>query len=226
MKVRTLSSLAAAMVLATRALPQVTTAADGEREAGAGGLASPASYRVTVAQAPVLAVPAAAEPVPAPPGAIDRPDLSAFDRVAVEAPAMAAYRVVEHPVPRFRSRDLYTEDGMAALSFKAHPGLHFGDAFNVNRKAAYEMFMEDDWRATKSDYWDIAHAMAQGGDRGEGRMILEEVNDEDLRMRGEAEGDAAAPAIGRFQIASAESGTRLLELPEQSINIPLFRRAW
>jgi hypothetical protein len=221
MKARTLSSLAVATVLATRAVAQLTTAAD-----GAGALASLASYRVTLAQTPELAVPVAAEPVPARPGAIDKPDLSAFDQAAVEARPMPAYRVVEHAVPLFRSRDLYNEDGMAALSFKAHPGLHVGNAFNLNRKAAYELFLDDDWRATKSDYWDIAHAMAQGGDRGEGRMILEDVNDEDLRMRGEAEEDAAAPAIGRFQIASAETGTRLLEMPEQSINIPFFRRTW
>ena len=81
-------------------------------------------------------------------------------------------------------------------------------------------------RATKSDYWDMAHAFAQGGDHGEGRMILEAINDEDVRMRGEAEEDAAAPAIGRFQIASAETGTKLLEMPDQSINIPFFRKTW
>jgi len=202
----------------------MTTASDGK--GGAGALAWLASYRITAAQTPELAVPVAAEPVPARPGAVDKPDLSAFDRAAVEAPAMPTYRVVEHAVPLFRSRDLYTEDGLAALSFEAHPGLHAGNAFNLNRKAAYEMFLEDDWRATKSDYWDMAHAMAQGGDRGEGRMILEEVNDEDLRMRGEAEEDAAAPVIGRFQIASAETGTKLLEMPEQSINIPFFRKVW
>jgi hypothetical protein len=173
-----------------------------------------------------LAVPVAAEPVPAPPGAIDKPDLSGFDGAAFEAPAMPAYRVVEHAVPLFRNRDLYTEDGMAALSFEAHPGLHVGNFFNLNRKAAYDISLEDEWRATKSDYWDMAHAFAQGGDRGEGRMILEAINDEDVRMRGEAEEDAAAPAIGRFQIASAETGTKLLEMPDQSINIPFFRKTW
>jgi hypothetical protein len=221
MKARTLIFPAIAIFLATRAVPQVTTATGGDT----GGPAWPVSYRFTAAQPPELAVPPPAEPVPAPAADISKPDLSAFD-AAVEAPAMAAYRVVEHPVPFFRRRDLYTEDGMAAQSFRAHPGLLFGNAFNLNRKAAYEMFLEDDWRSAKSDYWDMAHAMAQGGDRNEGRMILEAINDEDLRMRAEAEEDAAAPSIGRFQIASAETGTRLLEMPEQSINIPFYRRTW
>jgi hypothetical protein len=226
MNVRILSSLAITIALATRAVPQVTTAEDGDRQAGAGAWVWPASYRTTVAQTPEWAVPVAAEPVPAPPDAADKRDLSAFDGAAFEAPAMPAFRVVEHAVPVFRNRDLYTEDGMAALSFEAHPGLHVGNVFNLNRKAAYDIFLEDDWRATKSDYWDMAHAFAQGGDHGEGRMILEAINDEDVRMRGEAEEDAAAPAIGRFQIASAETGTKLLEMPDQSINIPFFRKTW
>jgi hypothetical protein len=187
MNVRILSSLAITIALATRAVPQVTTAEDGDRQAGAGAWVWPASYRTTVAQTPEWAVPVAAEPVPAPPDAADKRDLSAFDGAAFEAPAMPAFRVVEHAVPVFRNRDLYTEDGMAALSFEAHPGLHVGNVFNLNRKAAYDIFLEDDWRATKSDYWDMAHAFAQGGDHGEGRMILE---------------------VGRFQIA-AETGTKL-----------------
>jgi hypothetical protein len=72
----------------------------------------------------------------------------------------------------------------------------------------------------------MAHAMARGGDRGEGRMILDEINDEDLRMRAEAEGDAASPTPGRFQIASAETGTKLLEMPEQTVDITFYRRTW
>jgi hypothetical protein len=171
-----------------------------------------------------LDAPAIVAPEPA--AADARPDLSPFDVPATESPAMPAYRVVEHGIPIFRRRDLYTEDGMADQSFKVHPGLLLGNAFNLNRKAAREIFLEDDWRMTKSDYWNMAHAMALGGDRGEGRMILEAINDEDLRMRAEAEEDAAAPTAGRFQIASAETGTRLLEMPEQPFDIPFFRRTW
>jgi hypothetical protein len=215
MKIRTLELLAIAAVLATRAVPQVITEAP-----GIGGpipLASPANVAAQPLDAPAIAAP---DPADA------KPDLSPFDVAAVEPQAMPTYRIVEHPVPLFRSRDLYTEDGMAAQSFRAHPGLHVGNAFNLNRKAAREFFLEDDWRATKSDYWNMAHAMALGGDHGEGRMILEEINDEDMRMRAEAEEDAAAPTPGRFQIASAETGTRLLEMPEQPLDIPFYRRTW
>jgi hypothetical protein len=173
-----------------------------------------------VSQAPADAIRVVA------PATAAKPDLSPFEGAAVEAPAMAPYTVLEPSVSVFRNRDLYTRDGMADQSFKAHPGLLVGNAFNLNKVAAYEMFLADDWRATKSDYWDMAHAMTQGGDRREGRMILEEVNDEDVRMRAEEEEDAAAPAMGRFQIASIETGTKLLEAPEQTLDIPFIRKTW
>ncbi len=191
--------LAAVTILAARAYCQAPQAADGIRPA-------------------VPAAPAAASP--------GKPDLSPFAGPTIEAPAMAPYTVRESSVAVFRSRDLYTKDGMAAQAFRAHPGLLVGNPFNLNRNSAYEMFVADDWRATKSDYWDMAHAMAQGGDRQEGRMILSEVNDEDVRMRAEAEEDAAAPGIGRFQIATAQTGTKLLEAPEQTIDIPFVRKSW
>jgi hypothetical protein len=194
--------LAIAMVLATRGICQTPEAADGIHSVGP-------------------AILAAATPKKA-----EKPDLSPFKGATVEAPVMAPFRVVEPSLVVFRSRDLYTTDGKSDQSFKAHPGLLVGNVFNLNRNSAYETFVADDWRATKSDYWDMAHAMAQGGDRGEGRMILEEVNDEDVRMRAEAEEDAAAPAVGRFQIATAETGTKLLEAPEQTLDIPLIRKSW
>lgn len=225
MKGRILMIQVIATVLATRAVPQSTSAGN------AGGVTEPRelalliSYRTTAAQADVESQLEAVKPAPLAPVKIETPDLRAFDISAIEAPAMPAYTVLESRIV-FRSRDLHTRNGMSALAFKRHPGLLVGDAFNLNRNAAYEMFMEDDWRSTKSDYWDTAHAMAQGGDRAMGRKILEEINDEDLRMRAEAEEDPAAPGIGRFQIASAETGTKLLEMPEQTIDIPFFRKTW
>lgn len=140
--------------------------------------------------------------------------------------SMPAYHVTDIRVTIFRDRDIYTRAGMIAVSFRRHPGLLVGNQFKSNEPAAYETFLRDDWNNTKSDYWDMAHAMAQGGDPGEGHMIVEAINDEDLRMRAEAEETASAPAIGRFQIASAETGTKLLELPEETIDIPLVKKTW
>jgi hypothetical protein len=224
MKGRTSKLLAIAVVLATRAIAQPATAGNGGTAAGPSGSAQFASYGLTATQPAFGVDPVAAKP--APPMKPKALDLSPFAGAAVEAPAMAPFTVLEPSTFAFRNRDLYTRDGMAAQSFKRHPGLLVGNAFNLNRNAAYELFLEDDWRATKIDYWDMAHAMAQGGDRREGRMILDEINDEDVRMRAEEEEDAAAPAIGRFQIASAETGTKLLEAPEQTIDIPLIRKTW
>jgi hypothetical protein len=139
---------------------------------------------------------------------------------------MPEYRVTEFRPEVFRQRDLYTRHGMADLSFQRHPGLLLGNLFKSNENLAYETFLRDDWNSTKADYWDLAYAMALGGDVREGRMITKAVDEEDSWMRAEAEGSASAPTLGRFQIASAEAGSRLLELPEETIDIPFLKRTW
>jgi hypothetical protein len=139
---------------------------------------------------------------------------------------MPAYRVFEFRPEVFRDHDLYTKAGMAAVSFERHPGLLLGNPFKLNEAIDYETFLRDDWNITKSDYWDMAHAMALGGDPREGRVIVKAVSDEDVRMRAESLDAASAPAMGRFQIASEETGTRLLELPEQTIDIPFIKKTW
>lgn len=217
MNARPATILALSLVLATRAAAQAATDPDAAEPSG---LAPLAAYSSLGGQDPDAPLGGAAQPA----GAADPapPDLSAFGAV----PVMPAFRVVEPAEHAFRARDIYTRNGRIAQSFRRHPGLLVGNAFNLNRDAAHELFLADDWRATKSDYWDMAHAMAQGGDPGEGRLILDEVNDEDLRMRDEAEQDPAAPALGRFQIASAQTGTRSLELSEIPIDIPFVRVTW
>ncbi len=139
---------------------------------------------------------------------------------------MPVYRVNEYRPPVFRNYDLYTRVGMADVSFHRHPGLIVGNPVKLNQALAYETFLRDDWNETKSDYFDIAHAMAIGGDPREGHVIVKAIDDEDVRMRAESENAAAAPAMGRFQIASAETGTRLLELPEETIDIPFIKKTW
>jgi hypothetical protein len=139
---------------------------------------------------------------------------------------MPEYRVTDFRMEAFRSRDLLTRSGMQDASFRRHPGLLLGNGLRLNEGLAYATFLTDDWRDTKNDYRDMARAMAAGGDPGEGRMIVAAVDDLDVRLRAEEENAASAPAIGRFQIASAETGTRLLELPEQTIDIPFVRRTW
>jgi hypothetical protein len=212
MKAGTFNFLAAgvAMVLATRALPQNPPTAVGEVQppAPASGVPRVATYQVPVAET----VGAKAE-VP-----VDVPSLAVRK--------MAPFQVIESRVYYFRERDINTPEGMAALSFKRHPGLLIGKAFRSNKSAAYEIFMKDDWRATKSDYWDMAHAMAQGGDPAEGRMILEAINNEDLRMRGEADGGSSSPVSGRFQLASMDTSTHLLQAPEVPVNIAFVKMTW
>lgn len=161
----------------------------------------------------------------------ETPDLRAVSQApagptAASIQKMPAYRVTEPRVYLFRDRDLYTIRGMAALAFREHPGLLIGKPFHLNEVEAYQAFLRDDWRRTKSDYFDMAHAMAQGGDRDEGRMILEEINDLDLRMRAEGIQNPYSPESNRYQTAHPEGGPRIADLAEVPLNIPFVRKDW
>jgi len=84
-------------------------------------------------------------------------------------------------VPIFRSRDLYTKEGLVDLAFKDHPGLRIGNLFGLNRNAAYEAFLEDERAGKIRDLDDTALAFAVGGDTDEAKMILEETGDTFIR---------------------------------------------
>jgi hypothetical protein len=144
-----------------------------------------------------------------------------------EVPAMPAYTVSEKRLEAFRGRDLYTKAGMADVEFRRYPGLYAGDLFHMNRKAAYDMFLQDDWRATLGDYEDLARAMTAGGDRREGRMILARAQEEDLRVR--AEGEETEQTVispDLFQVARMESDSPSLRLPEIPVDVPVVRVKW
>jgi hypothetical protein len=209
MKDRAFHTAALAMVLATGAFAQVTVSdKDNPKYAKpdeSRGMARLASFKIP-------ATPPWDTKYKAPP--------------AVSGLQMPEYRVNELRPEVFRDYDLYTKTGREDLSFHRHPGLLVGNPFKLNAGLAYETFLRDDWNNTKSDYFDMAHAMAAGGDPGEGHMIVKAIQDEDVKMRAEADDAASAPAIGRFQIASPETGTRLLELPEETIDIPFLKRTW
>jgi hypothetical protein len=137
---------------------------------------------------------------------------------------LALYKMPVQPVEG--SAVPSSSEDIRTLPTYRHPGLLIGNPFRLNESLAYQTFLRDDWNNTKDEYRNIAHAMALGGDAGEGRMIVKEVDDEDARMRADAESNASAPAMGRFAIASAETGTKLLELPEETIDFSLIRKTW
>jgi hypothetical protein len=141
-------------------------------------------------------------------------------------PKLPAYTVLGSRVFVFSDRDLYTKFGMVEQSLRAHPGLHVGNVFNLNASVAYEMFLQDDWRRTKGDYWDMAHAMTLGGDRGEGRLILKAVDDEDVEMRGKSDEDGGALVSDRFRVGQLQSDSKLLEGPEKPIDVPVVQIQW
>jgi hypothetical protein len=83
------------------------------------------------------------------------------------AALMQKYFVRESRIPVFRVRDLYTKAGLIDLSFKEHPGLHFGNFFNLNATAAYNKIINEQLYAARLDLADTAFAMAVGEDTKE-----------------------------------------------------------
>jgi hypothetical protein len=140
-------------------------------------------------------------------------------------PRLPAYTVTDTHLAVFRPRDLYTRPGMIARSYHDHPGLLWGNPFHSNDGAAYDAFQEDDWNATKSDYWQTAFAMALGGDPAEGRFIVDAVSDEDVRLRSEADAPNV-PTNDQFQVGELNPDTKVLELAQVPLDIPLVRVRW
>lgn len=147
------------------------------------------------------------------------------DTAVGSVPRLPAYTVVDTHLAVFRPRDLYTRPGMIARSYHDHPGLVWGNPFHANDGAAYDAFQADDWNATKSDYWQTAFAMALGGDAAEGRFIVDAVSDEDVRLRAEASAPNI-PTNDQFQVGELNSDTKVLELAQVPLDIPLVRVKW
>jgi hypothetical protein len=91
----------------------------------------------------------------------------------VPATVMPTYFVRESRLPVFRNLDLYTPAGLAELSFKEHPGLRFGNLFNLNAKFAYDLIVDEELRAERDDLMETARAMAIEGDKEDARLMQE-----------------------------------------------------
>jgi hypothetical protein len=94
-------------------------------------------------------------------------------RLPVEV--LRKYEVRESRIPVFRTRDLYTEEGLTELSFKEHPGLRIGNIFNLNAPAAHERIVAEQLFAARLDLVDAAFAMASGGDTHEIEAMRQDI---------------------------------------------------
>jgi hypothetical protein len=139
---------------------------------------------------------------------------------------MPAYSVTGMKFPVFRPRDVYTKGGMEAVSFKRHPGLLVGNQFNLNADLAYAVFLEDDWRETKSDYRNMARAMALGGDRQEAKMIIRDVDAADVSVRSDAEEEADEPTLGQFKLSQFGGDSHLLEIQSIPFDLTVVKVKW
>lgn len=123
-------------------------------------------------------------PTPTPTPAENPVDMRDIDRPKNEIKRLPTYIVRETRPPVFRNRDLYGADGLAAISFKTHAGLNFGNILGLNSAPAYEMYLDDQRKENMDDLTDLSRAMTRGGDSAEGAYILQQSNDTYMRDGG------------------------------------------
>ena len=121
------------------------------------------------AAALAAAMPKYSVPTPTPTPTLD-PELDRPKNGIIRLPS---YVIRESRPPVFRKQDLYTKDGLIDLSFKAHPGLLFGNILGLNSGIAYQMMLDEERESALNDFTDEAHAMERGGDKAESQYILQ-----------------------------------------------------
>jgi len=189
---------AAFMVAASAALAQGARPAPGSQPPDTESIilapASPSSPPATSAAAdrPVSAVDAhIASGLPAysaKPGSpaqdlrdVDKPR-NQIPRLPVEM--MQKYVVRESRIPVFKRYNLYTKAALVDLAFKEHPGLRFGNFFNLNAGAAYEMLMNEERLADRLDLVDTVLTMGAEGDASEAKAMQQAIIDESFLSAG------------------------------------------
>jgi hypothetical protein len=89
------------------------------------------------------------------------------------ATLLPKYVVRESRLPVFRILDLYTPKGLTELGFQEHPGLRFGNFFNLNAQVAYETIVQEQLRAERDELMDMARTMSIDGDHEDERLMQE-----------------------------------------------------
>ncbi len=84
---------------------------------------------------------------------------------------MPLYVVRERQTPEFRLRDVYTHEGLEALSFHEHPGLHLGNFHDLNKNEALVLFTDEERLDNIQEFRDTARAFEAGGDLAEANAI-------------------------------------------------------
>jgi hypothetical protein len=105
---------------------------------------------------------------------VDKPR-NQIPRLPVEM--MQRYVVRESKEPVFRTRDLLTKAGMIDLAFKEHPGLRFGNFFNLNAPEAYDRAITEALAESRRDLADLSFAMAVGDDTAEAEAMQQDILD-------------------------------------------------
>jgi hypothetical protein len=109
-------------------------------------------------------------------------DLRTIDKPRNQIPRLPAammqkYVVRASRVPVFRTRDLLSKEGLIDLAFKEHPGLRFGNFFNLNAAAAYDRAIREQLAASRQDLVDDTFALAAGGEPDEEAVMQQDILD-------------------------------------------------
>ena len=139
----------------------------------------------------------APELAPVPKAGTGSQDLRDVDRPKNQIPrlpleVMSRYVVHEARMPQFKEHDLYTKEGLIALSLERHPGLHFGNIFNLNSAAAFAAIQNEESAADRQDLVDTAYAMAVGGDNKETAVMQDAIEAESFSL-GTQDGPIGGP---------------------------------
>lgn len=122
-------------------------------------------------------------PKPADPAAeaAEAPDQRDVDKPRNEIKRLPKYVVQAQRPAVFRERDIYTQAGQTALSFKRNPGLGLFPFSSLNGPIATQMYQEQERLNNISDLTDTARTMARGGDSAEGMYIMRAAQDTYMR---------------------------------------------
>ena len=110
-------------------------------------------------------------------------DLRSLDRPRNQIPRlpiqlMQKYVVREDRIPGFRRLNLYTKAALIDQAFKEHPGLRFGNFFNLNANAAYNRLVDEELFADRLELVDTSLAMAAEGDKSEIKAMQQAIIDD------------------------------------------------
>jgi hypothetical protein len=87
--------------------------------------------------------------------------------------------------PVFRTRDLYTKQGLIELAYKEHPLMRIGNFFHLKDQVAYKVIIGEELARDRADLTEEALAFASVGDGSEVKVMQQAIIDESFEGYGD-----------------------------------------